>query len=207
MKNAERRKARVSALAPLGRGWPATGVFISRGRTGEGVKPVKAPSPYRRTRSLARTAGQIDKARELRRAPTETERAAWYLLRSLDQGGSSSAASTSRLADFCCTELRLIVELDGSVHGQPSQARSDARRDAHLKSMGYTVLRLPNGIVLQAPDLFVQEVVRFVLRKGGGGISTLSLDPLTRPAPAGESAGCGPPSPPRGRGLRFVSTL
>ena len=26
------------------------------------------------------------------------------------------------------------------------------------------------------------------------------LDPLTRPAPAGESAGCGPPSPPRGRG-------
>ena len=27
-------------------------------------------------------------------------------------------------------------------------------------------------------------------------------DPLTRPAPAGESAGCGPPSPPRGRGQR-----
>ena len=25
-------------------------------------------------------------------------------------------------------------------------------------------------------------------------------DPLTRPAPAGENAGCGPPSPPRGRG-------
>jgi hypothetical protein len=26
------------------------------------------------------------------------------------------------------------------------------------------------------------------------------MDPLTRPAPAGEDAGCGPPSPPRGRG-------
>ena len=38
---------------------------------------------------------------------------------------------------------------------------------------------------------------------GGVGLSTLSFDPLTRPAPAGESAGCGPPSPPRGRGLRF----
>jgi type I restriction enzyme R subunit len=63
------------------------------------------------------------------------------------------------IADFCCTELRLIVELDGSVRGQPSQARSDA----HLKSMGYTVRRLPNGMVLQAPDLFVQEVVGFVL--------------------------------------------
>ena len=29
-------------------------------------------------------------------------------------------------------------------------------------------------------------------------------DPLTRPAPAGENAGCGPPSPPRGRGT-FIS--
>jgi type I restriction enzyme R subunit len=67
------------------------------------------------------------------------------------------------IADFCCTEVRLIVELDGSVHGQPSQAKSDARRDAQLKTLGYTVLRLPNGIVLQAPDLFVQKVVSFVL--------------------------------------------
>jgi hypothetical protein len=28
-------------------------------------------------------------------------------------------------------------------------------------------------------------------------------DPLTRPAPADENAGCGPPSPPRGRGRRL----
>ena len=42
-------------------------------------------------------------------------------------------------------------------------------RNAHLKSMGYTVLRLSNGIVLQAPDLFVQEVVRFVLLMEAGG--------------------------------------
>jgi hypothetical protein len=41
-----------------------------------------------------------------------------------------------------------------------------------------------------------------------GGRSFHGFDPLTRPAPAGESAGCGPPSPPRGRGLRlFPSTV
>ena len=34
-----------------------------------------------------------------------------------------------------------------------------------------------------------------------------SLDPLTRPAPAGESAGRGPPSPPKGRGARFARLL
>jgi len=141
--------------SPLwGRGWTATGVFISRGRTGEGVKPVKTPNPYRQTRSRARAAGQIDKARELRQTPTETEREAWHLLRGLRSRGFRFRRQLPvgpYLADFCCTELRRIVELDGGVHGEPSQVRSDA----HLKSMGYTVLRLPNGIVLQAPDLFV----------------------------------------------------
>ena len=151
---------------PWGRGWTATRAFTSGGGPGEGVKPLKTPYPYRKTRSLARTAGQIDKARELRQMPTETERAAWYLLRGLRARGFTFRRQHPvgpYIADFCCMERRLIVELDGSVHGQPSQARSDARRDAHLKSMGYTVLRFPNGIVLQAPDLFVQKVRRFVL--------------------------------------------
>ena len=54
--------------SPLwGRGWTASGVLISRGGTGEGVETVSSPHPYRKTRSLARTVGQIDKARELRR--------------------------------------------------------------------------------------------------------------------------------------------
>jgi very-short-patch-repair endonuclease len=48
---------------------------------------VKTPYPYRKTRSLARTAGQIDKARELRQTPTETEQAAWRLLRGLRSRG------------------------------------------------------------------------------------------------------------------------
>ena len=126
------------------------------------MKPVKTPNPYRQTRSLARTAGPIDRARELRRTPTETEREAWHLLRGLRSRGFRFRRPHPvgpYIADFCCTEVRLIVELDGSVHGEPSPVRSDAR----LKSMGYTVLRLPNGIVLEAPDLFVQEVVSFWL--------------------------------------------
>ena len=36
--------------------------------------------------------------------------------------------------------------------------KKDARRDAHLKSLGYTVLRVPNGMVLEAPELFVDKV-------------------------------------------------
>ena len=61
--------------SPLwGRGWTASGVLISRGGTGEGVETVSSPHPYRKTRSLARTVGQIDKARELRRHGSRSAR-------------------------------------------------------------------------------------------------------------------------------------
>ncbi len=62
------------------------------------------------------------------------------------------------VADFCCRERRLIVELDGSVHGQPSQASRDAQRDLYLKARGYSVLRISNGRILEAPELFVEKV-------------------------------------------------
>ena len=121
--------------------------------------------PTVKIRSFRRTARQIDKARELRRTPTESEQAAWRLLRSLNRKGLKFRRQHPvgpYLADFCCVERRLIVELDGSVHGQPSQARKDTKRDAHLKTLGYMVLRFPNGIVLQAPELFVQKVLSVV---------------------------------------------
>ncbi len=49
--------------------------------------------------------------------------------------------------------------IDGSVHGQPSQARRDAQRDAYLKALGHTVLRISNGMILEALELFVEKVV------------------------------------------------
>jgi very-short-patch-repair endonuclease len=65
------------------------------------------------------------------------------------------------IADFCCLEKSLIVELDGGVHGQANQAQQDARREAYLKNSGYVVFRFPNGIVLRAPELFLQKVLDF----------------------------------------------
>ncbi|MGO8813695.1 MAG: hypothetical protein ACLQVG_03385 [Terriglobia bacterium] len=44
---------------------------------------MRGVHPYRATRSLARTGAQIQKAHELRHPPTNTERAAWCLLRSI----------------------------------------------------------------------------------------------------------------------------
>ncbi len=105
--------------SPLwGRGF-ASGALISRGGPGEGVETVSSPHPYRKTRSLARTTGRTDKARELRRSSTEAEQAAWHLLRKLGLKGfrfrGQQTAVGPYIAGFCCRERRLIVELYGAT--------------------------------------------------------------------------------------------
>jgi very-short-patch-repair endonuclease len=46
------------------------------------------------------------------------------------------------IADFVCLPARLIVELDG---GQHSESKSDATRDAWLRSQNFRVLRIWNN--------------------------------------------------------------
>ena len=49
-----------------------------------------------------------------------------------------------------------------------------------------------------------ENLGRRVVATGGVWIRRSIMDPLTRLAPADESAGCDPPSPPRGRGLGIL---
>ncbi len=51
------------------------------------------------------------------------------------------------VVDFACHGRRLVVELDGSGHGERAQAEADALRDARLAELGYAVRRISNGAV------------------------------------------------------------
>jgi len=118
--------------------------------------------PSRQHRSFARRPDQIARVRELRQSETESEEVAWRLLRALRVQGFKfrrQHAVGPYIVDFCCAKRRLVVELDGSAHAQPSQARHDLQRDAQLKGMGYFVMRFPNGMVLEAPERFVSKVL------------------------------------------------
>jgi very-short-patch-repair endonuclease len=61
------------------------------------------------------------------------------------------------VVDFYCFEAALAIELDGSIHSQPSQLRKDAAKDLFLKRRGIRVLRVPNGLVAY-PEDFVKKV-------------------------------------------------
>jgi very-short-patch-repair endonuclease len=100
------------------------------------------PRPYRSTPKIMRQAG------ELRRELTPAEHKLWSALRS-DQLGVNfrrQHAIGPYIADFCCIQKKLIVELDGSQHLE--QAEYDRQRTEFLQSKGYRVLRFWNNDVM-----------------------------------------------------------
>ncbi|HEV2349255.1 MAG TPA: endonuclease domain-containing protein [Terriglobia bacterium] len=109
-----------------------------------------------------RSPKRVERGRALRQSATEAETRAWFLLRKLRLKGFKFRRQHfigNYVVDFCCAERRLVIELDGSIHSQPSQALRDQTGDEYLMQRGYTVARFPNGMVLEAPKIFMEKVL------------------------------------------------
>jgi very-short-patch-repair endonuclease len=86
--------------------------------------------------------------RRLRESQTDAERRLWLRLRDRRLAGFKFVRQESigrYVADFCCREARLIVELDG---GQHADSGHDRVRDAWLTAQGYRVLRFWNAEIV-----------------------------------------------------------
>lgn len=103
----------------------------------------------------------LNRARGFRQNSTHAERRAWELLRDRAAGVKFRRQHPigSWVVDFYCPEGRLAVELEGSVHSQPSQARRDVRKEQFLRQHGIHVLHIPNGWVLEDPEGFIKKVL------------------------------------------------
>ena len=89
--------------------------------------------------------GNIPLAKELRKNMTPWERKLWYeFLRSYPVRFQRQKALGNAIADFYCTQARLVVELDGGGHYEPHQSQRDQERTAALEAMGLRVLRICN---------------------------------------------------------------
>ena len=100
-------------------------------------------------------------ARKLRMSVTGAEERAWWPLRNRRVSGLKFRRQhpiEKYIVDFYCSQARLAVGLEGSVHSRPSQAKRDKARDALLRRKGIRVLRLPNAMVLEDPEAFCRMV-------------------------------------------------
>ena len=85
---------------------------------------------------------RTQRARELRREMTPTEKRLWAQLRGRRFAGYKFRRQTpiaGYIADFYCAQARLILELDGESH--VGKGTRDENRRRTLKSKGFRILR------------------------------------------------------------------
>jgi very-short-patch-repair endonuclease len=92
------------------------------------------------------------RARSLRQSLTDAERKLWYALRDRRMQAVKfrrRAPVGPYIADFLCVQHKLVVEADGSQHGESAR---DEARDAWLARNGYRILRFWNHEILKARE-------------------------------------------------------
>ena len=101
-----------------------------------------------------------NRARVLRKNPTDAERALWKHLRLRQLGGHRFRRQQPighYIVDFVCLEKRLVIELDGGQH--PQQVDYDLTRSTWLQSQGFRILRFWNNQVLEETDAVKETIL------------------------------------------------
>ena len=135
---------------------------------------------------------QRDRARRLRREQTDAERTLWRALRSRQFSGLKFRRQHPvgpYIADFCCLQLKLAIELDGGQHALRTDA--DERRSHRLAQAGYRVLRFWNHEVLMNLEGVLHRIAE-------------SIEPSPQPSPRGR--GGTRMFSPKGRGRQAPSS-
>ena len=68
-------------------------------------------------------------------------------------------------ADFCCVELRLVLEIDGADHLTEDGRQRDRVRDDFLQRQGFRVVRIPGYEVLREPASCRARIVEQVQQR------------------------------------------
>ena len=121
--------------------------------------------------------------RQMRLEPTQAEQALWTRLRNRQLLGLKfrrQYAIDKFIADFCCLENRLIIEVDGAVHQYTVE--EDAIRQEYLESVGFYVIRFTNDAVAQNIGAVLEAISQTISNIG----QNISQSP---PLQHGEGAG------------------
>jgi very-short-patch-repair endonuclease len=100
-------------------------------------------------------------ARELRKDETEAEKRLWIRLSRNQIRGLQFRRQHPLnifIADFYCPKIKLVVELDGSIHEISEYEEHDIGRSEILNDFGITVIRFTNDQVLNDLDGTIDQI-------------------------------------------------
>ena len=103
-------------------------------------------------------------AKNLRRNMTDAEMILWQHLKAGINGIKFRRQHPIGIyvADFYCHKIKLIIEIDGSIHHKKEIKDYDIKRENDLKSLGYSVIRFSNDKVLKQREAVLAEIISFV---------------------------------------------
>ena len=116
------------------------------------------------TMPINRSAGQISRARQLRKQMTDSEMRLWQELKGF-RGlygihVRKQVPIGPWIADFAIVKHGLVIEIDGETHFTRKGIEKDTRRDAHLAELGYRVLHINTGEIAENLDGCVETKLR-----------------------------------------------
>ncbi len=104
-------------------------------------------------------------ARNLRNNMTIAEKSAWRMLKSKQFMGLDFHRQKpigNFIADFYCSELSLVIEIDGVSHNDDEVKRKDEMKEQYFKSIGLNILRFTDDQVIGNWMLVENEIKKFI---------------------------------------------
>ncbi len=97
----------------------------------------------------------------LRNNLTPAEEELWRLLRKHKLNGLKFRRQHSiggYIVDFYCASLKLVIEVDGSVHDTEEAMANDKARYETLQHLGYKIMRIRNSDVFDSPEHVLKRI-------------------------------------------------
>jgi imidazole glycerol-phosphate synthase subunit HisF len=111
----------------------------------------------------------FEKAKELRENMTHAELVLWEYLRQHPLGFKFRRQHPLGIyvVDFYCHKLKLVIEVDGDVHGEREVQDADMERQRQLELDGLTVKRFTNEEVLKRKEEVIERIILLINERVG----------------------------------------
>jgi very-short-patch-repair endonuclease len=112
----------------------------------------------------------FQKAKDLRKYETEAEKMLWLKLCKNQVMGLQFRRQhpiNRFIADFYCASIKLVIEVDGSIHEFPENKEYDIERSEILNDFGITVIRFSNDQIIEDINGAIKEIEKNVRQLSG----------------------------------------
>ena len=107
----------------------------------------------------------FENAKILRNNMTFAEKKLWEELKTKKMNGFRFKAQHpihKYIADFYCHKVKLVIEIDGSVHENDVIKERDDGRDFEMENFGLTILRFSNTQVINNIEEVITEIKKYL---------------------------------------------